>query len=466
MSEKILVNAMAWEKRVAIIDNDFVQEIHIERQDKLSIIGNIYKGKVVRVLPGIQAAFIEIGLDRTAFLQSDDQLGTPVIEGQGILVQILKDPIDSKGARVTMQLAISSRHLVFTPYMNKINISLKIVEQQERTRLQNILAVEDGTKGGYIIRTSAEGLGSLELEKDRLYLQNQWHKILNKYQQSKTVDILYHDLSLSLRVLRDLVSNNTSIVSTDSLEEQQKIKQFIVEFIPEFNGRIELHVEATPIFDMYNIEDEIAKALQKKVALKSGGYLIIEQAEAMTTIDVNSGAYVGGSNLEDTVYKINIEAASVIARQLRLRNVGGIIIIDFIDMLNVEHRNQVLAKLASELSRDYIKTAISEVSSLGLVQMTRKRTRESLKHLLCEPCAACEGNGYRLSIDTLCFEIFREITRLTASYIDSAVNLLIIATPAVIDKLASLEIQKLANRTIKLQADPLYTHEQFDMVLV
>jgi len=467
---KILVNATQGETRVAILENNSLQEIHIERTSHLSVIANIYKGKVLRVLPGLQAAFVDIGLERTAFLRETEMLNGPVLEGQEILVQVLKNPIGTKGASLTMQLSISARELVLTPYMPKINVSLKITDPLERERLVKLLDHGAESAYGYIIRTSAEGKKSLTRAK--IYLEKQWANILQNYSRATSGQLVYQDLPVVLRIFRDLVNNDSELVLFDSKQQLQQAQDFVRDFVPEFSGKIAHHSGDLPIFELDGVELELSKALLRKVPLKSGGHLIIDQSEAMTTIDINTGAFVGGSNLENTAYKTNLEAASTIARQLRLRNLGGIIIIDFIDMLEAEHQQKVLAMLAAEVAGDYIKTNISSISDLGLVQITRKRTRESLKQLLCEPCSTCNGKGYVSSVETLCFDIIREATKLIQSLVKSSRDILIIAAPAVAAKLSEgehsivSELERTINRAIKLQVEPLYPQEQYDMVLL
>lgn len=476
MSEEILINVTNRETRAALVENGILQEIYIERANKQGFVGNIYKGRVVRVLPGMQAAFIDIGLERTAFLhEADLLLQEPPIaieavlrEGQEVLVQVVKDPVNGKGARLTTDLSIASRSLVLVPRLNQLSISLKIVDPQERERLKSLMhesGIEDNSN--FIIRTVAEGVQSLA--KDKAYLLRQWTKINKKLPFVKCCELVYQDLSLIPRTLRDIVSEKTERIRVDNPEQLPIIKDFLVDFVPEFNGIVEYYDEERPIFDLYSISDEIKKALQRKIPLKSGGYLIIDQTEAMTTIDVNTGAFVGNRNLEETVYRTNLEAVVSLCRQMRLRNLGGIIIIDFIDMHDEEHRDHVLRALEKELLRDHIKTTVNEFSTLGLLQMTRKRTRESLKNYLCEPCAACDGRGFVNTVDTVVCEIFREIERARRIYPTG--SLLLIASTIVINHLVEENYLALAelqsgNNNIKLQAETFYTQEQFDVVLL
>lgn len=477
MSEEILINVTSREARVALVENGILQEIYIERANRLGIVGNIYKGRIVRVLPGMQAAFVDIGLERTAFLhQADYLLQEPPIpietvlrQGQELLVQIIKDPVNGKGARLTTDLSIASRSLVLVPRLSQLSISLKIIDPLERERLKSLLTADgsDNT-ANFIIRTVAEGVQSLE--KDKAYLLKQWAKITNKIPFAKCGELIYQDLGLIPRTLRDVVSDKTERIRVDDPSQILYIKEFIADFVPDCVATVEEYNDARSIFDLYGINDEINKALQRKVPLKSGGYLIIDQTEAMTTIDVNTGAFVGNKNLEETVYRTNLEAVGILCRQLRLRNLGGIIIVDFIDMHDAEHRDRVLRALEKELLRDNVKTTISSFSPLGLLQMTRKRTRESLQHCLCEPCHTCNGRGFISSVETVACNIFREINRSIKIYPTG--SLLIIAAPVVIDYLLEkdsiilTELQTSHNKSIKLQVETSYTQEQFDVVLL
>lgn len=485
MSEEILINNTAKETRVAVLEKGVVQDIYIERATKQDLVGNIYKGKVVRVLPGMQAAFIDIGLERAAFLHVadmhnsvfehdvDDTCTPPemihqrLTEGQEVIVQVIKDPIQRKGARLTTEISLPSRYLVFMPGLSHVGVSLRIEEEEERERLKSMLLADETLEGGYIIRTAAEG--AKDLSPDKTYLQKVWKIIQQRVKEAKCGDLLYEELPLILRLLRDLLSPATKRVCADNVEQLQKAEKFIDSYIQNFNGQLELYEEEVPIFDAYHIEDEIQKALQRTVQLKSGGYLVFDQTEAMTTIDVNTGAFVGKRNLEETVFKTNLEAAVCIARQLRLRNIGGIIIIDFIDMLNTEHKEQVLKTLDRELMRDSVKTTISEVSALGLVQMTRKRTHESLSHYLCEQCFTCHGRGKLKTAETVCYEVYRELYRLARCYPSN--DFLVLASQSVVDRLLDeesatiLEIQDQIQKSIKFQVEALYTQEQYDVVL-
>ena len=522
---ELLVNVSPRETRVAVVENGVLQEVLVERANRRGLVGNIYKGRICRVLPGMQAAFVDIGLDRAAFLHASDAAApngagtaaapSPVYAGNGsadamhhgpgaraahpdiatllhrdqdLMVQVLKDPIGGKGARLTTSLSIPSRYLVYMPGGAAIGISQRIEDPVERdrlraamqrltgrhpdcrpsreTRLPNYPEAEDG----YIVRTAAESIDESTLGTDRDFLQRLWASVCDRAAQAPPGTLVHEDLPLVIRTLRERSGAEIERARVDSRATLRSILEFTERFTPELSGRIEHYKGERPIFDLYGIEDEIRKALGRKVALKSGGHLIIDQTEAMTTIDVNTGGYVGYRNLEETIFKTNLEATSTIARQLRLRNLGGIIIIDFIDMADPEHRRQVLRSLHKMLERDPTRTQISEVSPLGLVQMTRKRTRESLEHQLCEPCPTCSGRGSIKTPDTVCYEIFREIVREAREY--DAARLLVIASPEVVDTLideesaAFGELEAFIGRPITLQVETLYPREQFDVVLM
>jgi ribonuclease G len=489
-SEEILINVTPQETRVAIVENGSLQEVCIERRRNRGIVGNIYKGKVNRVLPGMEAAFVDIGLERSGFLHvSDFDLGTgdeasdevihsPPIgellrEGESLLVQVVKDPIGTKGARLTTSISVPSRYLVYMPNSSLIGISVKIEDEEERERLRNLLStcMTEQRTGGCIVRTAAEGVLDEELNRDIKFLCTLWDSVLESASDAKPGTILHEDLPLSIRTLRDMVSNDTDVVKVDSRETYQKLVGFAGKYIPDLPCALEHYPGDRPLFDLYNIDDEIQRALGRKVELKSGGYLIIDQTEAMTTVDINTGAFVGHHNLEETIFRTNMEAAQAIARQLRLRNLGGIIIIDFIDMVQEEHRRQVLKALEKHLDHDHAKTQVCEVSPLGLVEMTRKRTRESLEHVLCETCSTCNGRGTQKTVETVCYEIFRELLREARVY-DEAQQLLVMANQSVIDTLLDEEASSLAelesfiNIPVKLQVESYYSQENYDVVPV
>lgn len=488
-SEEILINVTPQETRVAIVENGSLQEVCIERRHNRGIVGNIYKGKVNRVLPGMEAAFVDIGLERSGFLHvSDFDLGKGeedaetrtlpsinelVHEGQSLLVQVVKDPIGTKGARLTTSISVPSRYLVYMPNASLIGISVKIEDEEERERLRKLLSdcMSENRTGGCIVRTAAEGVVDAELNRDIKFLCTLWDSIQEQAKMAKPGSVIHEDLPLAIRTLRDMVSNETEVVQVDSRETYQKLLKFSKKYIPDLPCKIEHYPGDRPLFDLYNVDDEIERALGRKVELKSGGYLIIDQTEAMTTIDINTGAFVGHHNLEETIFKTNMEAAQAIARQLRLRNLGGIIIIDFIDMVQEDHKRQVLKLLEKNLDRDHAKTQVCEVSPLGLVEMTRKRTRESLEHVLCESCITCGGRGTHKTVETVCYEIFRELLREARMY-DEAQQLLVMANQNVIDMLLDEEASSLAELEtfigipVKLQVESFYSQENYDVVPV
>ncbi|HEX7236367.1 MAG TPA: ribonuclease G [Gammaproteobacteria bacterium] len=486
--EEILINATSTEVRAALVDSGVLQEVQIERASRVGLVSNIYKGKVSRVLPGMQAAFVELGLERTAFLHASDIARNPhaepaaeevepdirdvVREGQELLVQVLKEPLGTKGARLTTYIAIPSRYLVLTPNSNGVGVSSRIDDETERERLRCIVEEikADAGPAGYIIRTAAEGASREALQADLQFLHKLWKSIEEKAVATPSGGLVYEDLPLPLRVLRDSSSPDIARVRVDSEATFGKLKEFAEHFVPRLAPLIELYVEPRPIFDVYGIDDEIDRALHRKVPLKSGGHVVFDQTEAMTTIDVNTGGYVGHRNLEETIFRTNLEAAAAIARQLRLRNLGGIIIIDFIDMTEEEHRRQVLQTLTDRLAGDHAKSHVMNVSPLGLVEMTRKRNRESLEHLLCQPCPSCEGRGFVKTAETVCHEIFREILRQHRQF--DFQELLVLARPQVIERLLDedsaniAELEEVTGKPIRLQSEALYSPEQFDVVLI
>ena len=492
MNEEILINVTPVETRVAVVENGMLQEVYIERSSCRGIVGNIYKGKVVRVLPGMEAAFIDVGLARAAFIHvsdiatesSDDtesrtqaDIALLLREGQELIVQVIKDPIGTKGARLTTQLSIASRYLVHMPGVAHIGISQRIEDEVERERLKQLVlscqAPGDESEepgAGFIVRTAAEGAGEDEFKADIRFLERLWKKLEQRIKENAVPSVVYQDLPLFTRAIRDLVKPQSEKIRIDSKESYGIVKEFSDNFLIDVGSRLEYYPGERPIFDLYNIDDEIQKALGRKVQLKSGGYLIIDQTEAMTTIDVNTGGFVGHRNLEETIFKTNLEAARTIGRQLRLRNLGGIIILDFIDMDDEEHKRQVLRMLEKMLERDNARTTVSCVSELGLVEMTRKRTTESLGQTLCEPCNVCQGTGVLKTAETVCYEIMREILRVNRAY-DANVYL-VMASQSVIDRLLDEESDNVADletfigKQIKFQVEVMYNQGQFDVVLV
>lgn len=483
MSEEILINVTPPETRVALVENGTLQEVLLERRHRRVLVGNIYKGLILRTLPGMQAAFVDIGLERAAFLHASDihikdnsnqtnEIEALVREGDSILVQVVKDPLGTKGARLTTNFSFPSRYLVYMPSLRNAGVSQKIIDEEERRRLRELLNQPDEEElpleGGFIARTAAEGANDAALKSDMLYLNRLWLSVLERIATSQAPALIHEELPLALRALRDLSGPKVERIRMDSRSSWQKAVDFAQRFIPEVTAKIEYYSGDRPIFDLYGIEGEIQKALERKVDLKSGGHLVIDQTEAMTTIDVNTGGFVGHRTLEETIFKTNLEAAQAICRQLRLRNLGGIIILDFIDMKDEEHKRQVIRTLERCLAQDHAKTQISEVSALGLVQMTRKRTRESLEHTLCAACPCCAGRGSLKSVRTVCYEIFRELLRESRQF--EVEQLLLLASQDVIDSMLDEEADHLAEleqfigKPIKLQAEPLYTQEQFDVV--
>ncbi len=494
MSIEILVNVGPRETRAALLDNGSLQEVFIERASRRGLVSNLYKGRVCRVLPGMQAAFLEIGLARTGFLHAADLVPPPaeaepdgtaisapepdirtlVREGDELLVQVLKDPLGTKGARLTTQIALPSRFLVFLPQAARVGVSARIEAEDERLRLRQIvsgLCTEPASaqRGGYIVRTAAQGVPAEALHADMLYLKRLWQHVRERAAQSSAGTLVHEDLPLPVRVLRDELRGEVRRVLVDSAEDLAEMQEFTRRFMPDFLDRIELHQSTRPVFDLHGVEEEIQRALQQRVQLKSGGSIVIQQTEAMVTVDVNTGAYVGHRNLEETIFRTNLEAAVAIARQLRIRNLGGIIILDFIDMQDLEHREALLDALRKALAQDRAQTHIASVSPLGLIEMTRKRTRESLEHLLCAPCPQCNGRGSVRTAETVCHEVFRELQRQSRQF--ASEELVVLAHPEVVGRLLEEEASALGEleaqlgRPIRLQTEPLYGIDQYDVVL-
>ncbi|HZM34403.1 MAG TPA: ribonuclease G [Burkholderiales bacterium] len=486
MDEEILVNVTPQETRVAVAGSGVVQELLIERAASRGFVGNIYMGRVARVLPGMQSAFVEIGLERAAFLHvgdilEDKRLARPIekvlAEGQPLLVQVVKDPIGSKGARLSTQISIAGRLLVYLPASSAegqphIGISQRIEDEDGRAALRERVKelVPPEEKGGFIVRTLAESAAEEELRADLAYLRNLWEVIKERSLGAAPPQLVYQDLSLAQRVLRDMVNPGTSRVVVDSRETWQSLAAFAERYMSQVRSRIEHYTGERPLFELYDVEAEIERALARRVELKSGGTLVIDQTEAMTTIDVNTGGFVGSRSFDDTVFKTNLEAAQAIARQLRLRNLGGIIVIDFIDMQNAEHRAAVLEEFRRALSRDRTRMTVNGFTALGLVEMTRKRTRESLAHVLCEPCPTCAGRGAVKTAHTVCYEILREILREARAF--QAKEFRVVASQPVIDLFLEEQSPALAmlsdfiGKPISMHVESGYTQEQFDIVLM
>jgi len=491
MQQDILINWSPQETRVAIVEHGAVQELHVERTLERGLVGNVYLGKVARVLPGMQSAFIDIGLERAAFLHVADVWHPPaegeslsasrasqpvipiekqVFEGQSLMVQVIKDPIGTKGARLSTQISIAGRLLVFLPQDEHIGVSQKIPPAQRdelRTRLQTLAGSQGG---GFILRTNGEDATDSELSDDITYLRKAWARIKDASVRLPAQSLLHQDLNLLQRVLRDLVGESTQTIRVDSREQFEALRTFGSEFMPMAAEKLQHYKGERPIFDLYAIDEEIARALARRVDLKSGGYLIVDQTEALTTVDVNTGGFVGARNFDDTIFKTNLEAAQAIARQLRLRNLGGIIIVDFIDMAREDHRDAVLAEFKKQLARDRVKTMAGGFSQLGLLEMTRKRTRESLAHMLCEPCPVCEGKGIVKTARSVTYDIFREILREARQF--NPREFRVVASPKVIELFLDEESQHLAGlsefigKPVSLQSEAAMGQEQYDIVLL
>jgi len=499
MSEELLINVNDFETRVALLAGGALQEVHLARAEGYSLTGNIYLGRVERVVPGMQAAFVNIGLERPGFLHVRDIEGPRLMlgeepdrpldirdllhEGQQLMVQVAKDPIASKGARLTAALAIASRYLVLMPFNEHIGVSQRIEDEAERERLRRDVAElrSEQTLGlGFIIRTAAEGVDRALLDTDIRVLARLWEKVVEKKRLVTCPSVVYQEIPVHIRVVRDLAGPHLEHIRIDHVETYQRVRDFVRDFLPEFNDRVHLYQDRRPLFERYGVEDELQRALEKRVALKSGGYLVVEQTEAMTTIDVNTGGFLGVANLEDTVFRTNVEAAQVIPRQLRLRNLGGIIVIDFIDMQDEEHQRQVLRALERACEGDPARVRFDGFSSLGLVLMSRKRTRESLAQQLCEPCGHCSGQGYVKTAQSTCIEAFRAILQDARARADGNARLdsgddmeyLIRAAGPVVDRLLDEDAEQLAalsreiGRAVRLQVEPSYGSGQFDIVLV
>jgi len=483
MSEEILINVTPQETRVAVTYLGAVQEVHIERASQRGLVSNVYLGKVSRVLPGMQSAFIDIGIERAAFLHVGDiwdardgdtlrPIERVLHEGQNILVQVIKDPISAKGARLSTQISMAGHFLVYLPQETRIGISQKIEDEAEReplrSRLQGLLPQDE--HGGFIIRTMANIAEDCELAADVEYLRTLWDAIKNRANTSEGPALIYQELDLAHRVLRDFANDQTDRILIDSCETYQRMMGFAEDFTHNLVKKINLYVAERPLFDLYGVEDEIEKALSRRVDLKSGGYLIIDQTEALTTIDVNTGGYTSGRTFDETIFKTNLEASQVIARQLRLRNLGGIIIVDYIDMDVAAHKEAVLNELTKGIASDRTRITVNGFTTLGLVEMTRQRTRESLARQICEPCPTCQGRGQIKTAQSVCYEILRNLMREARQF--DASEFRILASPTVIDLFLDEESQNLAQlsdfigKPVSLQVESLFTQEQYDIILI
>lgn len=485
---ELLVNVTPSETRVALVENGLLKELHIERETKRGIVGNIYKGRITRVLPGMQSAFVDIGLEKAAFLHASDivshtecvdesekkkfvvkDISELVREGQDIVVQVVKDPIGTKGARLTTDITLPSRYLVFMPENSHVGVSQRIESEEERSRLKALVEPYCDELGGFIVRTAAEEAQEEHLQQDVEFLKRLWRKVLERKTKYPVKTMLYGEFALAQRVLRDFIGTHINAIHIDSKTTYEQVKEFLTKFMPEFTDCVSLYTGSKTLFDAYGVEEAIQKALDKRVNLKSGGYLIIEQTEAMTTIDINTGAFVGHRNLAHTIFNTNIEATQEIAHQLQLRNLGGIIIIDFIDMQEEEHRERVLQSLREALKGDRVKTNVNGFTQLGLVEMTRKRTRESLERILCCDCPSCQGRGTIKTVETVSYEIMREVVRV--HHLFTTEKIYIYASKDVAEYLineesyASLaELQAFIGKKIEVKLEPYYYQEQFDVV--
>jgi ribonuclease G len=440
MTTEILINATSYEVRLALVEDGNLSEFHMQRPTERGLMGNVYKGKIVRVLPGMQAAFVDIGLERTGFLYVDDvcvdnqsdEFHTCVLdcdqvianvkeqelhiedlltEGQDILVQVSKDPIGTKGARLTCHITLPCRNLVFIPQTDHIGVSRKIEDENIRTHLKDVVEELRPQGTGFIVRTVAEHATREELEADMEFLILLWDDILDKASTMESPSLVHEDLDITLRSIRDFFTDDVDSLIIDDPVAHQKLLNHVKTFAPQLTKKISLYQDNLPLFEAHNIEVEISRAIEKKVWLRSGGYIIIESTEALSVIDVNTGRFVGKTDLNETIFKTNLEAAVEIAYQLRLRNIGGIIIIDFIDMENDQHREELYATFKEAVKKDKSRINILKLSEFGLVQMTRKRNSENLHQLMCEPCHYCSGEGMLKSRRTICYDIFRKISR-------------------------------------------------------
>ncbi|MBW0454242.1 MAG: Rne/Rng family ribonuclease [Candidatus Kinetoplastibacterium crithidii] len=480
--EDILISTTCFETRVAILENSIIQELHIEHNMQRNIVGNIFIGKVIRVLPGLQSAFIDIGLDKAAFIHISDfrenrheNMMTPSIEkfifpGETILVQVIKDQIGTKGARVSTQISIAGRILVYLPFDNCLGVSQKIKLETDRekikTRVQSLI---NYNRGGFIIRTQAEEATDEEISTDLKYLNKLWENIIETAKSNRSPSLIYKDLDLPHKTLRDMVTQKTRAINIDSYHVAKNLLNWAKIFNPSITEKIHHYDKERSIFEAANIDQEINTALSKKVELKSGGYLIIEETEALTSIDVNTGGFVGGKNFKDTIFRTNLEATQAIARQLRLRNLGGIIIVDFIDMDDQDHKNAVLKELQKSISKDRTKITLSEFSQLGLVEMTRKRTRESLTNQLCEPCNICQSRGMIKTSRTICYEILREVVKESKQF--NPKEFRIIASQKIVDMFLEESqyltiIEDQIKKPISLIVENGYYQEQYDIALL
>ncbi|UCH22960.1 MAG: Rne/Rng family ribonuclease [Deltaproteobacteria bacterium] len=508
MYRKLVINETPHETRVALVEDGNLVELFIEREDDSDVAGNIYKGRVQRVLPGIQAAFVDIGLNQAAFVYVDDvvcnhtkefehlifkeeedfknnelnlddnaipfshlnhdcKIEELIIEGQEIMVQVAKSPMGTKGARVTSAISLPGRFLVLMPTSNHIGISRRIEDQIERNRLKNIVYALRSENFGYIVRTAAEGIREEKLASEMNFLINLWENIQHTYKTAAVPSLLHQELNVSIRAVRDLLLNEAESLIIDSRSGYEEVLSFLDTYMPNLKDNVELFEGSEPIFEAYNLEGDISRALKRKVWLKSGGYIIIEHTEALIAIDVNTGRYVGKHNLEETILKTNLEAVKEIAYQIRLRDIGGIIIIDFIDMGKKSNQEKVFNELKEALKKDRSKTHILPISEMGLIQMTRKRNKKPLTRIMCEPCFYCEGEGYLTSRQSICYNIYREIMREYPNMI--SVDLTLKVNPEIAELLHGeenhliTEVERKVGKQIEIYPNPKYHLEEFDI---
>jgi ribonuclease G len=494
MANELIINVTPQETRVALLEERALSELYIERRKDRGIVGNVYKGKVMKVLPGMQAAFVDIGLERAAFLYVSDVYGkvedyeeigfqgeemtlyfnpsSPIedllSEGQEIMVQVSKEPLGTKGTRITSHITLPGRYLVFMPTVDHIGVSRRIKDEKERRRLRELVQSIKPSAGGYIVRTASEGADTDEIRNDMEFLLHLWENVQRKRETSPAPSLIHNDLTMVLRVIRDILSPQVNRIVIDSREEYENIRSFINMYMPKQKYEITLYEREEPIFDAYGVEMEIDKISGRKVWLKSGGYIVIDMAEALVAIDVNTGRYVGKRNLADTILKTNLEAAKEIAYQLRLRNIGGIIIIDFIDMDREGDREKVYQVLEESLKKDRQKTSIFKISELGLVEMTRKRTRESITRILSEPCPYCEGGGLIKSKTTLCYDIFRQIERTSSAL--GGQSIMVEVNPEIAgllyeeERTGVEELERKLKKKIVVKGKPGFHQEQFNII--
>ncbi len=484
MKQEILANCAPDETRVAVLEDGKLVEIGIERKETEKVVGNIYKGKVENVLPGISSAFVNIGLNKNAYLYISDVIDQQIEDGhhphhhksqqhienllkkgEVVMVQVAKEAIGTKGVKVTMDISLPGRFIVYLPFQSTIGISKNIEEESERRRLKDLLETHRPKKGGFIARTEAEGIEEKDLKREIRYLTRLWENIQRRYESGQVPCQVHKDLGLTFQTVRDVLSEDTVVFMIDSKHEQQEVHEFVQMLSPELSDRIKLFESKTPIYEAFNIEKELEKVLQSKISLPSGGTIVIQEAESLCAIDVNTGKFTGKESQEETVTQTNIEAANEVARQLRLRNIGGIIVIDFIDMRKARNRQKVVEALHRATSRDRAKIKILPITRLGLVEMTRERKRESLLSSLCRICSECSGVGMVLSDESLMIKIRKEIMSLTKGRSDGDMKIILNPEtfPYFNERKSALE--KLIHRTVQITPDQTLGQEDYKIIL-